>query len=71
MADRSAGRQADQLIAAFARKASHAAALRALLEGHGFTVIREYSFPFVRTMGRLFRYNEFVAIGQREGGSPA
>jgi len=40
------------------------AALRGLLVGHGLDVVREYSFPFRRGAGRLFRYNEFVAVGQ-------
>ncbi len=40
-------------------------ALRALLEQHGLEVIREYSFPFLRPIGRVLRYNEFVSVGLR------
>ncbi len=28
----------------------------------GFAVIRQYSFPFPRMAGRIFRHNEFVAV---------
>lgn len=40
------------------------AALRELLEGHGLQVTDEFSFPFVRTVGRFLRYNEFVSVGR-------
>lgn len=42
------------------------AALRALLAGAGCTVERVYSFPFPRAAGRLFPYNEIVAVGRRQ-----
>jgi 2-polyprenyl-3-methyl-5-hydroxy-6-metoxy-1,4-benzoquinol methylase len=32
---------------------------------NGFSEIRNYSFPFPRFMGKLFTYNEFVYVGQR------
>lgn len=41
------------------------AALRRLLEANGLHIIREYSFPFVRAVGRFLRYNEFVSVGVR------
>jgi 2-polyprenyl-3-methyl-5-hydroxy-6-metoxy-1,4-benzoquinol methylase len=30
----------------------------------GLTVIRQYSFPFPRFMGKLFTYNEFVTVAR-------
>jgi len=41
------------------------ARLRAALEQVGFSPITEYSFPFPRLVGRIFRYNEFVSISRR------
>jgi len=41
------------------------AALRDLLEGAGCAVERAYSFPFPRAIGRVFPYNEFIAVGRR------
>lgn len=38
---------------------------RAILQPLGFTPISEYSFPFPRSFGRLFIYNEFISISQR------
>jgi SAM-dependent methyltransferase len=40
------------------------AALRALLEGNGLRVVREYSFPLVRAAGRFLRHNEFISVGR-------
>ena len=40
-------------------------ALRSLLGANGVAVEREYSFPFVRPIGRFLRYNEFVTVGRR------
>ena len=33
---------------------------------HGFTEIKNYSFPFPRNFGKLFTYNEFVYLGRRD-----
>lgn len=33
--------------------------------GTGFNVLKSYSFPFIRSLGRSYIYNEFVTIGQR------
>jgi 2-polyprenyl-3-methyl-5-hydroxy-6-metoxy-1,4-benzoquinol methylase len=41
------------------------AELRATGMRNGFSEIRNYSFPFPRFMGKLFTYNEFVYVGQR------
>ena len=41
------------------------AKVRAAIEQVGFSPIREYSFPFPRLVGRIFRYNEFVSISRR------
>jgi len=41
------------------------AELRATGDRNGFSAIRNYSFPFPRVMGKLFTYNEFVYVGQR------
>jgi hypothetical protein len=32
----------------------------------GFVPIKGYSFPFPRPAGKVFPYNEFVLVGQRE-----
>ena len=40
-------------------------AIRTALDAVGFAPVRQYSFPFPRTAGRLFRYNEFVCVGRR------
>jgi len=39
-------------------------ALGALLAAVGCEVLRAYSFPLPRALGRLFRHNEFVAVGR-------
>lgn len=39
------------------------AALRAILEANGLSVVEERSFPLPRAAGRRFRYNEFVTVG--------
>jgi 2-polyprenyl-3-methyl-5-hydroxy-6-metoxy-1,4-benzoquinol methylase len=36
--------------------------LHALAARHGLTVVRSYSFPFPRAMGRVFKYNEFNVL---------
>ena len=33
---------------------------------HGFTEVKNYSFPFPRKLGKLFTYNEFVYLGRRD-----
>jgi hypothetical protein len=38
------------------------AKLRDIAGALGFTVRREYSFPFPRAFGRFFAYNEFVCV---------
>lgn len=43
-----------------------AAALHALLAGAGCAIERAYSFPFPRVFGRVFPYNELVAVGRRQ-----
>lgn len=40
-------------------------ALRRMARELGLTHVREYSFPFVRSAGRWFRYNEFVSISKK------
>jgi SAM-dependent methyltransferase len=40
-------------------------ALRRIACEVGLTHVREYSFPFVRLVGRCFRYNEFVSISKK------
>lgn len=40
-------------------------ALRDLVASLGLEVVREYSFPFPRGVGHLFKYNEFVLIARR------
>jgi SAM-dependent methyltransferase len=40
-------------------------ALRSMLATGGFTVERSYSFPFPRIFGKIFTYNEFVAVGRK------
>lgn len=41
--------------------------LAALLGDIGFTVKRAYSFPFPRSAGKVFKYNEFVVMAKRTG----
>ena len=38
---------------------------RAIVAPLGFSPISEYSFPFPRSFGRLFIYNEFISISAR------
>jgi len=40
-------------------------ALRDIVEALGLVPSREYSFPFPRAFGRLFKYNEFVSISTK------
>lgn len=40
-------------------------ALHEILTGHGLEVLRSYSFPFPRAVGRLFAHNEFVCVAKR------
>jgi SAM-dependent methyltransferase len=40
-------------------------AIRAAASDAGFTIVREYSFPLPRMVGRFFPYNEFVSIARR------
>lgn len=35
-----------------------------LAAASGCTVVRKYSFPFIRLVGKVFPFNEFVTIGQ-------
>ena len=37
-----------------------------VLEDAGLIVLRYYSFPLPRLFGKIFKYNEFVIIGQKE-----
>lgn len=39
------------------------AALERLIRAVGFQPVRGYSFPFPRPVGKVFTYNEFVAVG--------
>ena len=38
------------------------ASLAAIAKESGLTVERQYSFPFPRSLGRIFTYNEFITI---------
>jgi len=40
-------------------------ALRRVAGAAGLTHLREYSFPFARSVGRYFRHNEFVSISRK------
>jgi SAM-dependent methyltransferase len=40
-------------------------ALRELCSALDLTIRRQFSFPFARVAGRVFAYNEFVALAQR------
>jgi SAM-dependent methyltransferase len=40
-------------------------ALRLLLTTTGYTVEKSYSFPLPRVFGRIFTYNEFIAVGRK------
>ncbi|MFY9611623.1 MAG: methyltransferase domain-containing protein [Blastocatellia bacterium] len=39
--------------------------LRHISRESGLVFVREFSFPFPRAFGRLFRYNEFVSISRK------
>jgi SAM-dependent methyltransferase len=39
--------------------------LRHINEHLGLSIIKEYSFPFPRFVGRFFTYNEFVSVGRK------
>lgn len=41
------------------------AALRDIAREAGLTVVREYSFPFPRMVGRWFKHNEFVSVSEK------
>ncbi|MFL6167554.1 MAG: class I SAM-dependent methyltransferase [Ornithinibacter sp.] len=38
---------------------------RAHVEHHGLMVVRAYSFPFPRPVGKVFKYNEFVTVARK------
>lgn len=38
--------------------------LHAILDAHGLTRERSYSFPFPRVVGHVFPHNEFVVVGR-------
>jgi SAM-dependent methyltransferase len=40
--------------------------LRRIAERNGLTTEKEYSFPFPRFAGRVFKYNEFVSISVKQ-----
>lgn len=42
------------------------AALHLMLTEAGYTMEKSYSFPFPRIFGKIFTYNEFVAVGRRK-----
>lgn len=37
-------------------------ALAAIAKDAGLTMVRQYSFPFPRVIGHIFKYNEFITI---------
>jgi 2-polyprenyl-3-methyl-5-hydroxy-6-metoxy-1,4-benzoquinol methylase len=39
--------------------------LRSISRESGLVFVREFSFPFPRAFGRIFRYNEFVSISRK------
>ncbi|MGA9770339.1 MAG: class I SAM-dependent methyltransferase [Blastocatellia bacterium] len=41
--------------------------LRRIVLESGLIYIKEYSFPFPRVFGRLFKYNEFVCVSKTPG----
>jgi SAM-dependent methyltransferase len=43
------------------------AKIRSILSPLGFTPVKEYSFPFPRSCGNLFVYNEFVSVSRDQG----
>ncbi|MEY4007223.1 MAG: hypothetical protein RLZZ467_239, partial [Gemmatimonadota bacterium] len=36
------------------------------LREHGWRLVSKQSFPFPRPVGRVFAYNEFVVVGERD-----
>lgn len=40
-----------------------------LLRTAGLRMTKHYSFPFPRPVGRVFKYNEFITIGEKLGGN--
>lgn len=38
----------------------------AALQKFGYHISKSYSFPFPRSIGKIFRYNEFVTIGKKK-----
>jgi 2-polyprenyl-3-methyl-5-hydroxy-6-metoxy-1,4-benzoquinol methylase len=42
--------------------------LRGILNELGLETVAQYSFPFPRAMGRMFKYNEFVSIARTSTG---
>lgn len=40
---------------------------REIFETIGCTVEKQYSFPFVRPLGKIFTHNEFVGVARRRG----
>lgn len=40
--------------------------LEKLLKGVGFSVEKQYSFPFARPVGKVFTYNEFIVVARRK-----
>ena len=56
-------------MAASRRPEAHRLALAACaiaLREHGWRVVSKQSFPFPRPVGRVFPYNEFVVVGERD-----
>ena len=41
--------------------------LRRIVQQSGLIYIKEYSFPFPRVFGRIFKYNEYVCISKKPG----
>lgn len=39
--------------------------VRGIFDQLGYQTVRQYSFPFPRVMGKIFRYNEFVSIARK------
>ncbi len=39
--------------------------VRGIFDQLGYQTVRQYSFPFPRVVGKIFRYNEFVSIERR------
>ena len=40
--------------------------LRRVVQESGLVPVKEYSFPFPRAFGRLFKYNEFVSVSKKQ-----